>query len=57
MTGQHVAYEVDDRTAWIRIDRPERRNAMAVQTTEELIAAFARRRGSGHLGGRADRHR
>ncbi len=42
MTGQHVVYEVDDRTAWIRIDRPERRNAMAVQTTEELIAAFVR---------------
>ncbi|MGH3189265.1 MAG: enoyl-CoA hydratase/isomerase family protein [Streptosporangiaceae bacterium] len=42
MTDQHVVYEVDDRTAWIRIDRPERRNAMAVQTTEELIAAFVR---------------
>ena len=42
MTDQHVVYEVDDRTAWIRIDRPERRNAMAVQTTQELIAAFVR---------------
>src|SRR5579862_5217471 len=42
MTDQHVVYQVEDRTAWIRIDRPERRNAMAVQTTEELIAAFAR---------------
>ena len=40
MTDQHVVYEVDGRTAWIRIDRPERRNAMAVQTTEELIEAF-----------------
>jgi enoyl-CoA hydratase len=42
VTDQHVVYEVVDRTAWIRIDRPERRNAMAVQTTEELIAAFIR---------------
>lgn len=42
MTAPHVAYEVRDRTAWIRIDRPERSNAMAVQTTEELIAAFVR---------------
>src|SRR4029077_13532277 len=42
MTDQHVVYQVEDRTAWIRIDRPERRNAMAVQTTEELIAAFVR---------------
>lgn len=42
MTDQHVTYEVGDRTAWIRIDRPERRNAMAVQTTEELITAFVR---------------
>lgn len=42
MTSSHVVYEVRDRTACICIDRPERRNAMAVQTTEELIAAFVR---------------
>jgi enoyl-CoA hydratase len=42
MTSTHVVYEVSDRIACIRIDRPERRNAMAVQTTEELIAAFVR---------------
>ncbi|HTA03329.1 MAG TPA: enoyl-CoA hydratase/isomerase family protein [Streptosporangiaceae bacterium] len=42
MTAEHVVYQVRDRTAWIRIDRPERRNAMAVQTTEELVAAFVR---------------
>jgi len=42
MTSEHVVYQVQDRTAWIRIDRPERRNAMAVQTTEELVAAFVR---------------
>jgi enoyl-CoA hydratase len=42
VTGKHVIYEVRDRTARIRIDRPERRNAMAVQTTEELLAAFVR---------------
>ena len=40
MTGNHVVYDVCDRTAWIRIDRPERRNAMAVQTTQELTTAF-----------------
>ncbi len=40
MTDQHVDYSVLDRTAYIRIDRPERRNAMAVQTTEELRDAF-----------------
>jgi enoyl-CoA hydratase len=37
-----VVYEVDGRTACIRIDRPERRNAMATATTEELISAFVR---------------
>jgi enoyl-CoA hydratase len=42
VTGEHVVYEVRDRTAWIRIDRPERRNAMAIQTTNELGAAFVR---------------
>jgi enoyl-CoA hydratase len=42
VSDKHVVYEVSDRTARIRIDRPERRNAMAVQTTEELIAAFVR---------------
>jgi enoyl-CoA hydratase len=42
VTGEHVVYEVRERTARIRIDRPERRNAMAVQTTEELVAAFVR---------------
>ncbi len=40
MTGNHVVYDVCERTAWIRIDRPERRNAMAVQTTQELTTAF-----------------
>jgi enoyl-CoA hydratase len=42
VTGEHVVYEVRERAACIRIDRPERRNAMAVQTTEELVAAFVR---------------
>jgi enoyl-CoA hydratase len=42
MSGQHVVYEVAGRTATIRIDRPERRNAMAVQTTQELVTAFVR---------------
>ena len=42
MTEQHVRYRVEDRTAWITIDRPERRNAMAVQTTDELRKAFLR---------------
>jgi enoyl-CoA hydratase/carnithine racemase len=42
MSDQHVVYEVRGRTAYIRIDRPERRNALAVQTTEELIDAFVR---------------
>jgi enoyl-CoA hydratase len=40
MSDQHVVYEVRGRTAYIRIDRPERRNALAVQTTEEIIDAF-----------------
>jgi enoyl-CoA hydratase len=42
VSGEHVVYQVRDRTAHIRINRPERRNALAVQTTEELIAAFIR---------------
>jgi enoyl-CoA hydratase len=42
VTAEHVVYEVRERTAWIRIDRPERSNAMAVQTTNELGAAFVR---------------
>jgi enoyl-CoA hydratase len=42
MSDRHVVYEVRDRTAYIRIDRPERRNALAVQTTEEIVDAFVR---------------
>jgi enoyl-CoA hydratase len=42
MTGQdeHVHYRVEDRTAWITIDRPERRNAMATRTVQEITEAF-----------------
>lgn len=42
MSEQHVVYEVRDRVAWIRIDRPERRNALATRTVEQLTAAFVR---------------
>lgn len=40
MTDRHVSYQVRDRVAWITIDRPERRNALAVQTVEEVTQAF-----------------
>lgn len=42
MTEEHVRYEVRDRAAWIRIDRPERRNALATRTVEQLTSAFVR---------------
>jgi enoyl-CoA hydratase len=42
MSDTHVRYDVEDRVATIRIDRPERRNAMAVQTVQELTEAFVR---------------
>jgi enoyl-CoA hydratase/carnithine racemase len=42
MSEQHVVYETRGNLAVIRIDRPERRNALAVQTTEEITAAFLR---------------
>lgn len=40
MTEAHVWYEIHDRTAWIRIDRPERRNALATATVQQLTEAF-----------------
>ncbi|MFC4003844.1 enoyl-CoA hydratase/isomerase family protein [Prauserella oleivorans] len=42
MTEAHVRYEIHDRTAWIRIDRPERRNALATATVQQLTEAFVR---------------
>jgi enoyl-CoA hydratase len=42
VSDPHVRYDVNDRVATIRIDRPERRNALAVQTVEELTEAFVR---------------
>ena len=42
MSDRHVVYDVSDRVAVIRIDRPERRNALAVQTVEEITEAFVR---------------
>ncbi len=42
-TGQpHVRYEVRDHAAYLTIDRPERRNALAVRTVAELTDAFLR---------------
>ena len=40
MTETHVAYEVRDRVAYVRINRPERRNALATQTVREITEAF-----------------
>jgi dihydroxynaphthoic acid synthetase len=37
---EDIRYEVDDATAIITIDRPERMNAFRGRTVEELIAAF-----------------
>ncbi|MFN8644299.1 MAG: enoyl-CoA hydratase-related protein [Candidatus Binatia bacterium] len=42
MSEQHVTYEVRGAAAYITIDRPERRNALAVATVEQLIEAFLR---------------
>jgi enoyl-CoA hydratase len=42
MSEQHVRYEVRGSAAWITIDRPERRNALAMATVEQLTAAFLR---------------
>jgi enoyl-CoA hydratase len=38
----NVRYEIHDRTAVVTIDRPERRNAVDVDTQGELYAAFER---------------
>lgn len=40
MTDRHVVYEVSEHVATIRIDRPERRNALATATVEQITAAF-----------------
>lgn len=40
MSNEEVLYEVRDRAAWITINRPERRNAMAVSTVQALTDAF-----------------
>lgn len=38
--ADEVLYEVRDRVAWITINRPERRNAMAVSTVRALTESF-----------------
>ena len=38
----NVGYEIHDRTAVVTIDRPQRRNAVDVETQAELYAAFER---------------
>jgi len=40
MSVQHVSYEIRGAAAFITIDRPERRNALAVTTVEQITAAF-----------------
>jgi len=42
VTERHVIYEVRERTAYITIDRPERRNALAVATVDQVTEAFVR---------------
>jgi enoyl-CoA hydratase/carnithine racemase len=42
MSERHVVYEVRDRVAHLRIDRPERRNALAEETVRQLTDAFLR---------------
>jgi len=37
-----VRYEVENRLAWITIDRPERMNSFRARTVDELIACFTR---------------
>ena len=37
-----VRYEVEDRLAWITIDRPERMNSFRARTIDELIHCFTR---------------
>ncbi|GAA1165096.1 enoyl-CoA hydratase-related protein [Ornithinimicrobium humiphilum] len=39
-TAPEVLYEIRDKVAWITINRPERRNAMAVSTVKALTEAF-----------------
>lgn len=40
--GEHVRFEVADRVARVTITRPDRRNALAPQTVDELLEAFAK---------------
>ncbi|MFC3172758.1 enoyl-CoA hydratase/isomerase family protein [Novosphingobium bradum] len=42
MSSNHVRYDAADHVAWLTIDRPERRNAIAPATNDELAAAFER---------------
>lgn len=42
MNDDEVVYEVRGQAAYIRINRPERRNAMAVRTVEQITEAFVR---------------
>ena len=42
MTYQDILYAVDDATARITINRPDKYNAFRAQTVEELIDAFRR---------------
>lgn len=39
--GEHVRFEVSERIARVTITRPDRRNALAPQTVDELLEAFA----------------
>lgn len=39
-TADEVLYEVQDKVAWITINRPERRNAMSRHTVQLLVEAF-----------------
>lgn len=41
-TDDEVLYDIRDRVAWITINRPERRNAMATSTVEAITEAFVR---------------
>ena len=39
---EHIRYRVAEHVAWVTIDRPERRNALATETMKQLIDAFVR---------------
>ena len=41
-TYEHIRYSHDDRVARIRLDRPEKRNALSMKMSDELISAIER---------------